>query len=185
MNNEQVMKRCCVLRANRFHPISSEQASFVETVDKPHLVNMGKTLLQSIGYSGIAEIEFVIDRRNNEPKLMEINPRFWGSLPGGISSGVDFPYLLYKMVKEGDIEKNLDYKKGIKTRIVFPHEYQRLRGIIMGQYPAKFKIASVLEFLKFYQDDAYFIFDVYDLKPFLSVFFDTVNRRIHKIKQKT
>ena len=115
---------------------------------------------------------------------MEINPRFWGSLQGAISSGVDFPYLLYKMVKEGDIEENLDYKRGIKTRIVFPYEYQRLRGIVMGRYPNDFKIASIIEFLKFYQDDAYFIFDAQDMKPFFSVFFDTINRRLNKNKKK-
>ncbi len=184
MNNEQIMKRCCVLRAKRFHPISNGPASFVETVNKPQLVEMGKMLLQSIGYSGIAEIEFVIDTRTNEPKLMEINPRFWGSLQGAISAGVDFPSLLYQMVKEGDIEKKLDYKKGIKTRNVIPYEYQRLRGIIMGSHTAGFKIASILEFLKFYQDDAYFIFDVYDMKPFFSVLFDTLDRKINKFRKK-
>ncbi len=185
MNNEQIMKRCCVLHAKRFHPISNGPASFVETVNKPRLVELGNTLLQSIGYSGIAEIEFVIDKRTNEPKLMEINPRFWGSLQGAISAGVDFPYLLYQMVKDGDIQKNLDYKKGIKTRNVIPYEYQRLRGIVTGQYPSQFKIASVLEFLKFYRDDAYFIFDVQDLKPFLSVLFDTLNRKLSKFGRKT
>jgi len=183
MNSDQVMKRCCVLRAIRFHPIHNGPASFVETVDKPHLVEMGKTLLQSIGYSGIAEIEFVIDSRNNEPKLMEINPRFWGSLQGAISAGVDFPYLLFQMIKEGDIEKNLDYKRGIKTRNVIPYEYQRLRDIILGHYSNKFKLASFLEFLKFYKDDAYFIFDVHDMKPFFSVFIDTLYRRLEKSKK--
>ena len=179
MNNEQVMKRCCVLHAKRFHPIFNGPASFVETVNKPHLVELGNTLLQSIGYSGIAEVEFVIDSRNNEPKLMEINPRFWGSLQGAINAGVDFPYLLYQMILEGDIEKNLDYKKGIKTRNVI-YECQRLRGIIMGHYPNNFKIASLLEFLKFYQDDAYFIFDIQDMKPFFSVFIDTLDKKFKK-----
>jgi predicted ATP-grasp superfamily ATP-dependent carboligase len=183
MNNEQVMKRCCVLHAKRFHPLSNGPASFVETVNKPSLVELGNTLLQSIGYSGIAEIEFVIDSRTNEPKLMEINPRFWGSLQGAISAGVDFPYLLYQMILEGDIEKNLDYKKGFKTRNVIRYEYRRLHGIIRGSYPNKFKIDSVLEFLKFYQDDAYFIFDIHDMKPFFSLFIDTLDRKLKKIQK--
>jgi hypothetical protein len=88
------------------------------------------------------------------------------------------------MILKGDIEKNLDYKKGIKTRNVIPYEYQRLRGIIMGHYPNNFKIASLFEFLKFYQDDAYFIFDIQDMKPFLSVFIDTLNRKLNKIQEK-
>jgi predicted ATP-grasp superfamily ATP-dependent carboligase len=184
MNKDQEMKRCCVLQARRFHPIFNGPASFVETVNKPRLLELGEMLLQSIGYSGIAEVEFVIDSRNSEPKLMEINPRFWGSLQGAISAGVDFPYLLYQMILEGDIEKNLDYKKGIKTRNVIPYEYQRLRGIILGHYSNNFKIASVLEFLKFYQDDAYFIFDIQDMKPFFSVLIDTLDRKLKKMQKK-
>ena len=41
-------------------------------------------------------IEFRIDSRDGVPKIMEVNPRFWGSLQLSILSGVDFPYLLYK-----------------------------------------------------------------------------------------
>ncbi len=40
-------------------------------------------------------VEFKLDPRDNTPKLMEINPRFWGSLALAIESGVNFPYLLY------------------------------------------------------------------------------------------
>ena len=37
----------------------------------------------------------------NEPKLIEVNPRFWGSLALAIYAGIDFPYLLYKLAMEG------------------------------------------------------------------------------------
>ena len=47
---------------------------------------------------------------------MEINPRFWGSLNQAICAGVDFPYLLYTMAVEGDVNPVFTYKVGVKAR---------------------------------------------------------------------
>jgi predicted ATP-grasp superfamily ATP-dependent carboligase len=65
-------------------------------------------------------VEFKVDPRDNKPKLMEINPRFWGSLPLAIYSGVDFPYLLYKMAMGEDFETVTTYKTGIRSRYLLP-----------------------------------------------------------------
>jgi len=178
MDYSQNMRRCCVLRAIRCYPMDTGPASFVETVDRPDLVKMAEELLASIHYCGVAEIEFVIDNRDNTPKLMEINPRFWGSLQGAIHAGVDFPALLYELFQEGTVEKNLDYRRGVKTRSIFPYEYRRLKNIIRGNYPNAFKIATLIGFLKFYQDDGYFIFSSDDVQPFLSLVENSMRRRI-------
>ena len=61
-------------------------------------------------------VEFKIASRDKKPNLMEVNGRFWGSLNLAILSGVDFPFLLYKMISEGDIKPTLNYKTGIKSR---------------------------------------------------------------------
>jgi predicted ATP-grasp superfamily ATP-dependent carboligase len=182
MNYEQAMKRCCVLRAIRCYPAETGPASFVTSVDRPDLIKISETLLESIGFSGIAEVEFVIDSRNNSPKLMEVNPRFWGSLQGAINAGVNFPFLLFQMAQQGDIEKKLDYQAGVKTRNVIPYEFQRLRNILLGHNPKKVKITSVLEFLNFYQDNGYFIFDIGDVMPFFSIFADSLHKRMKKTK---
>jgi predicted ATP-grasp superfamily ATP-dependent carboligase len=159
-------------------------ASFVESVERPDLVKMGEVLLESIQYQGIAEVEFVIDSRDNTPKLMEVNPRFWGSLQGAISSGVDFPALLYELYQDGDMPKNLVYKRGIKTRNVIPYEYHRLMDIIRGNYPFSFKVSSFIDFLKIYEDDAYFIFSLADIQPFLSIFFNSMRKRARNLIKK-
>jgi len=180
MNFSQSMRRCCVLRAIRCHPLNTGPASFVESVNRPDLVRMGELLLESMQYQGIAEVEFVIDSRDNTPKLMEVNPRFWGSLQGAISCGVDFPALLYTMYRDGDVEKNLEYTRGIKTRNFIPYEYHRLMNIIRGNYPYTFKVSTLLEFLKIYEDDAYFIFSLADMKPFISLFTHSIRKRVQK-----
>jgi predicted ATP-grasp superfamily ATP-dependent carboligase len=169
-----------VLRAIRCHPLQTGPASFVESVDRPDLVKMGETLLESMEFSGIAEVEFVIDSRDNTPKLMEVNPRFWGSLQGAISSGVDFPALHYDLYHDGDVEKNLEYTRGIKTRDIIPYEYQRLMNIVHGKYPHSYKVSSLIEFLKIYEDDAYYIFSLADMQPFISLFTNSLRKRARK-----
>jgi predicted ATP-grasp superfamily ATP-dependent carboligase len=180
MNKDHVLKNCCVLKAMRSYPINAGPATVVESVNRPDLVNLGTTLLQSIKYSGIAEIEFVIDQRDKTPKLMEVNPRLWGSLQGAINAGVDFPFLLYKLYNDGDVDKNLKYKKGVRTRNVIGNDHRQIAAIIRGKYPVSIKIDSIIEFIKFYQDDGYYVFDLYDMKPFVFYFIDSTRRIIKR-----
>lgn len=53
------------------------------------------SILKQANWNGVAMVEFRVTR-DGTPYLMEVNPRFWGSLQLAIDSGVDFPYLLYK-----------------------------------------------------------------------------------------
>lgn len=80
-------------------------------------------ILKRLNWHGVAMVEFKLDVRDNKPKLMEINPRFWGSLYQAIASGVEFPYLLYKIATEGDVEPVLSYKLGVETRYILGDIY--------------------------------------------------------------
>lgn len=51
-------------------------------------------LLRQFGWTGVAMVEYKLDEDRDEPVLMEINGRFWGSLQLAIDAGVDFPRLL-------------------------------------------------------------------------------------------
>ena len=91
-------------------------------------------------------VEFKTDPRDNQPKLMEVNPRWWGSLQLSILSGVDFPYLLYKLVTEGDVEPVLDYKVGVRCRWLLP-------GDILWFLSAPSKFYNLPRFLRFERND--------------------------------
>lgn len=67
-------------------------------------------------WSGVAMVEFKIDQRDGIPKLMEVNARFWGSLQLAVSSGVDFPYLLYRLARGEKVECPREYRIGVKSR---------------------------------------------------------------------
>lgn len=56
-------------------------------------VEEAKILLKQLNWSGVAMVEF--KKTHDGFVLMEINPRLWGSLQLAISSGVDFPWLIW------------------------------------------------------------------------------------------
>jgi len=56
-------------------------------------------LLAAIGYTGIVEVEYKFDFRDGRFKLLDINPRLWTWSPLGARAGMDFPYLLWKMMQ--------------------------------------------------------------------------------------
>lgn len=66
-------------------------------------------LLKALNWTGVAMVEFK-RTADNQFVLMEINPRFWGTLQLSIASGVDFPVLLWLLMKdelESDAGKEL------------------------------------------------------------------------------
>jgi predicted ATP-grasp superfamily ATP-dependent carboligase len=85
-------------------------------IPPPEAIDAASALLESLAWSGVAMVEFKLDVRDNMPKLMEINGRFWGSLQLAISAGVDFPYLLYSLAKGEKVIPPNSYRVGIKSR---------------------------------------------------------------------
>jgi predicted ATP-grasp superfamily ATP-dependent carboligase len=67
----------------------------VQSVERPELFERTIRLLQSIGYSGIAEVEYKWDAAAREYKLIEINPRPWDQHRLGSACGVELMYLAY------------------------------------------------------------------------------------------
>jgi D-aspartate ligase len=67
----------------------------VQTVDRRELIEPAAALLQRMGFSGIAEVEFKWDAACGRYKLIEINPRPWEQHALGRASGVDLIYIAY------------------------------------------------------------------------------------------
>ncbi len=56
-------------------------------------LEIGKKLVSALKYNGVANVDMFHDTRENQVKVLEVNPRFWGSLRGSYIAGVSFPYL--------------------------------------------------------------------------------------------
>jgi D-aspartate ligase len=85
-----------VARRRRQHPPEFGRAStFVETIDQPLLETYSERFLREINYYGLVELEYKLDPRDEQYKLLDVNARTWGYHTLGQRAGVDFPYLLY------------------------------------------------------------------------------------------
>jgi D-aspartate ligase len=85
-----------VARRRRQHPPEFGRAStFVETVDLPVLETLSERFLRAVGYYGLVEVEYKLDRRDGRYKLLDVNARAWGYHSLGQRAGVDFPFLLF------------------------------------------------------------------------------------------
>jgi D-aspartate ligase len=89
----------------RQYPADFGRAStFVETVDAPDVVEAAQRLIAPIRLNGLAEVEFKRDPRDDALKVLDVNPRVWGWHTLGARAGVDFPWLLWRLVRGDEIE---------------------------------------------------------------------------------
>lgn len=67
----------------------------------PQLLDATQRIIQAVEYTGVAMFEFKVNPKTQGFVLIEINGRFWGSLPLAIAAGANFPLWLYQMWVEG------------------------------------------------------------------------------------
>jgi predicted ATP-grasp superfamily ATP-dependent carboligase len=156
-----------------------------ESIWNDEIKDYGSRLLKKIKWNGVAMVEFRMDEKDKKPKLMELNGRFWNSLPLAIAAGVDFPYLLYKMIKEGDVETVSTYRLGVKCRWLSGDTY-RLIKILKGDYNKDVfqepLIKSLKDYLEFFGKDLHYdTFTLDDVKP---AFVDLINSFAKVLRKK-
>jgi predicted ATP-grasp superfamily ATP-dependent carboligase/protein-tyrosine phosphatase len=85
-------------------------SAIAETFFHSEVLKQGYKLLKALKWQGVAMTEFKLSK-DGKPYFMELNPRFWGTLPLSIASGLDFPRLLVEYYnKEERNNKILNYK---------------------------------------------------------------------------
>jgi protein-tyrosine-phosphatase/predicted ATP-grasp superfamily ATP-dependent carboligase len=73
-------------------------------------------MVKAMAYTGVVMLEFRVNFETGDWALMEINGRFWASLPLAVAAGADFPYYLYQMIVEGKRNFPADYRMGMYCR---------------------------------------------------------------------
>jgi predicted ATP-grasp superfamily ATP-dependent carboligase len=109
-------------------------SAYREAVDIPELGQAGRRLLDELEWHGVAMVEFLRDPETDEFKLMEVNPRFWSSLPFTVQAGVDFPHLYWLQATGTPIEADPDYDVGLAGHLLWG-ELLHLQSILREEYP--------------------------------------------------
>lgn len=119
-------------RRLREKPPSGGVSVYREAVDAdPDLVRRCELLVDSVGWNGVAMVEFKEDADTGTPYVMEVNARLWGSLQLAVDAGVDFPRLLVEAALGDAYRQPPSYRAGVRSRWWWgdvDHVIARLRG---------------------------------------------------------
>lgn len=105
-------------RRVRSYTYSGGASVYRRSVDIPSLRMAGEELLEAVGWHGPAMVEFKRDPRDGTFRLIEINPRFWGSLALAVHAGVDFPWLYYQLAHDVSIKPSSDFRTGVGSHLL-------------------------------------------------------------------
>jgi len=105
-------------RRLREFPASGGPSTLRVGIKNGRMEEIAERFMDNLKWHGVAMLEFKLDRRNSEPVLLEVNPRFWGSIYTPIVSGINFPLLLCELASGADINPVSTYETGIKTRFL-------------------------------------------------------------------
>ncbi|HEU0100498.1 MAG TPA: ATP-grasp domain-containing protein [Allosphingosinicella sp.] len=99
----------------RLHESSETGASTsrVSEPADPGLLAAAEPLAAAARLDGVAMFEFRLERRSGRHVLLEVNPRFWGSLPLAVAAGADFPALWWDLAVMGREGKG-GYRSGTR-----------------------------------------------------------------------
>ena len=105
------------------------------------LVEMMLPFFQKFKWQGVAEAEIKIDERDQQPKLIEINPRFWSYIGFPAHCGINFPLLNCYLAAGKNISnlRSKDYSVGVK----YINYNAYLKSIKEELFTANNKIATI------------------------------------------
>ncbi|MCW8961646.1 MAG: hypothetical protein OQK29_08785 [Ignavibacteriaceae bacterium] len=102
-------------------PITGGASTLAKSVFDPELKILGEKLLMNMNWHGVAMVEFKKDLSDGKFKLMEINPKFWGSFELSHKSGINFAFLNYLVAMQLPVPKS-KYENDVHFRWTLPND---------------------------------------------------------------
>lgn len=118
----------------REHPLQFGTATYSRWIDIPELIGIAEKLLRKLVFTGVCEIEFLLDQRDNEYKLIEINARTWLWVDIAIKSGINYPLMVYNYLNKIEMKYPLSGKTGSEWIHYLTDIPYSLAGIASGHY---------------------------------------------------
>jgi D-aspartate ligase len=142
----------------REHPLQFGTATYSRSIDVPELIGLSENLLRKLTFTGVCEIEFLLDSRDNNYKLIEVNARTWLWVDMAIKSGINYPLMLYNYLNKIEMDYNI-HKKEVEWMHYFTDIPYSLLGLIRGKY-------SIVEIVRSYGKlPAPAVLDIKDILP--------------------
>lgn len=127
----------------------------------PDVIESGRKTLLSIDFYGYACTEFKRDDRDGVYKLMEINGRHNLSGLLAVRCGINFPWLHYQHLMQGNLPKTMNFKEGVYWIDITRDIGYSVKFFLQEKYPLS---KYVYPYLK---NHVFAIWDIRDIKPFI------------------
>lgn len=105
------------------------------------LVKMVLPFFEKWKWQGPAEVELKVDARDNTPKLIEINPRFWGYIGFPARCGVNFPLIACELAKNSDARYREYPKYDVGIKYINPSAY--IKAVTSDIFHSNSKASSI------------------------------------------
>jgi predicted ATP-grasp superfamily ATP-dependent carboligase len=136
----------------REYPVSGGSSCCAQSIDNEQLKYYGLKILDALKWHGVAMVEFKYDKKvknmacsdipnpfgteggvfaDRIPHLLEVNPKFWGSLDLSEAAGVGFVEKTVKLAMNQSFQINESYIKNIQFSWLFDGDL--LHGVETGQ----------------------------------------------------
>jgi predicted ATP-grasp superfamily ATP-dependent carboligase len=125
----------------REHPLRFGTATLAESIEKKELYLPSQKLMQTLNYTGICEIEYLLDIRDKKYKLIEINARTWLWVGLAKACGVNYAKLAYDFVNGVTIKESKNYEIGTVWFNPITNIFFGIKGLLLGRV----KLKSIFE----------------------------------------
>lgn len=100
-------------RVMRRYPANEGGATYHLTERLPRTAEAGRRFFAGIGFQGLGNVEFKLDRRDGELKLIECNARFTAAQALLAAAGVDTAWLAYRRALGEQVERIETWREGL------------------------------------------------------------------------
>jgi predicted ATP-grasp superfamily ATP-dependent carboligase len=141
--------------------------------ENAELMAKSEELLRQIGWEGPAMVEYRHDPETGKVALMEINGRFWGSLPLASAAGARFALATYFAIGLGEEPPTSSYRAGLRCRFLVP-ETRRLLRVTFGRAAIPDRslklsaIRELVDYLSGFISSRHYVFCHSDPQPFVA-----------------
>jgi len=177
MYNQQLISSYCHQRLRTF-PESGGVTVYSKSVDYEEIIVLGKKLLGDLRWEGVAMIEFMFDESSGKWKIIELNPRLWGSVM--LSEFCNSQILKFYIELALGNQESIDFQKSyVKTNLAIRWLYPLdIISFFKGRLPAKefLNISPAttcyvnITYSSFYRTFAYFIYFTFNISSIARFF---------------
>lgn len=110
------MKVCLVIAKPRFFPVTGGTSTANVSIRRPDIQENVRKLLEGLRWRGAADVDLILDPRDNVPKVLEINPRVTAGIRIGFAAGIDYADLHLRLALGKEVPVIDHYRLGVYSR---------------------------------------------------------------------